>query len=497
MGTRTGPARMERRPRCGPRLALPDGMTLRPACAVFALALALAPAGAGAKVTRKSVAKIWPAHSALALDANGVPHLAYQSPDHRPYHAVLVGNKFASERVENASDAGWDSALGVDGQGHVHLAYHAERMSPSYAQRLVYAFSDGGPWQIEEVDDGGYATSLALDAEDRAHLLYTDGSGNLSYAIQEDVGWELHATGLTANWFRTTSLALDADGHAHASYVRNGGLFGVEAYYATDASGDWEETLLGTHGGQLASLALDAGGKPWIALLTNEAVRLFHDDGMGFVEEPLLDFASVLPGFTIGPDGVALALDAGGRPYVVATIFASSGARGTELQLFLTDDGEGWVATLLGSKNEGFDPVLAVGADGAVEGIWRSGGESSAKLSYFAATFPDLAGAWSGVASGAGQVTATLTVENQGSDKSKGAPVALYLSDDAVLDGGDALLPAKLKVGGLAPDASRALSVAAAVTGPASGRYLIAVIDPGKTNPDLDRADNTVAALVP
>jgi hypothetical protein len=472
-------------------------MSVRSILAASLIALAL-PLPAAAKLTRKTVAKIWPGYSALVLDANGVPHIAYQSPDHRPYYAERVGKKFVSELVDDASDAGWDPALGVDAQGHVHMAYHAERMLPSYAPKLVYAFSDGGPWQTEEVDDGGYATSLALDTDDQAHLFYLGAGGALlRYAQQEDVGWELHDTGFGANSFRTTDLALDADGHAHACYTRNGGAFGVDAYYATDAGGDWEETQLGSTGGHLCSLALDADDRPWVAVLTPAAVLLFHHDGMGWVGETVVDFADVLPGFTVGPDGLALALAADGRPFLIVTIFVSDGAGGVELQVFVAHDGEEWLAAPIGSKDEGFDPVLAVAADGTLHGLWRSLGEDSAKLSYFNATFPDLAGSWSGVAVAGGVATGTLTVENQGSDKSKSVPIALYLSDDAVLDGGDTPIVGKFKVGGVAPGESRAVAIEAELAGPVGGQYLIAVVDPDKDLEDLDRGDNTAAALIP
>jgi hypothetical protein len=467
-------------------------MTVR-AILAATLVVLLLPAAAAAKLTKKSVAKIWPSYSALALDANGVPHIAYQSPDHRPYHAARVGKKFVSELVDDASDAGWHPALGVDSQGHVHMAYHAERMLPTHAQKLVYAFSDGGPWQIEEVDDGGEATSLALDSDDQAHLFYVGASSPLlRYAQQEDLGWEFHDTGLATNSSRTTDLALDADGNAHACYTDDT----IGADYASNAEGDWAETVLDVNA-HLCSLALDADDRPQVATLGPDAVRLFRHDGMGFVEETVVDFTDVLPGYAIGPDGLALALAADGRAFLIVTIFVNDGAGGAELQVFIAHDGEEWLAAPLGNKDEGFDPVLAVAPDGTLHGIWRSLGEDSAKLSYFMATFPDLAGSWSGVAAAAGVVTGTLTVENQGSDKSKSAPVELYLSDDAVLGPGDSLLPGKVKVGSVAPGAERAVAVEAEVAGPVSGTYLIAVIDPDKDIEDLDRSDNTVATPIP
>jgi hypothetical protein len=459
---------------------------------VLVAVVALAPGGALAKVKKKTVAKIWPSGAALALDAAGVPRLAFQSPDHRPFHAVRPDKKFVSEQVEDGRDAGWYAAIGVDSLGRAHMAYHAEQ---GFEQKLVYAFSDGGPWQTEDVDDGGYATSLALDADDQVHLLYTDGSGNLEYAQQEDVGWEFHALGFTANWFRTTSLALDADGNAHACYVRNTG-FGVEAYYATNASGDWAETLLDGEG-HLCSLALDGAGLPWVAVFAPDAVALHHHDGMAWSADTLVDFGLELPGFTIGPDGIALALDAADKPHLVATFFATSAGRGAEVQLFLAHDGEEWRAALLGTKDEGFDPVLAFGPDGVLHGIWRSGGEDQAKLSYLQATFPDLAGSWSGVALLPGGIAGTLTVANEGTDKSKSTPVALYRSADPVWDLGDLPIEAKLKVGSVKPGAARSVEIEVPTFAFASGDYLIAVIDPEKSLDDLDRSDNTVAAQIP
>ena len=118
-------------------------------------------------------------------------------------------------------------------------------------------------------------------------------------------------------------------------------------------------------------------------------------------------------------------------------------------------------------------------------------------LAYFEASFPDLAGSWSGVVAAAGVVSGTLTVENQGTGKAKGVPITLYLSSDATLDPADTRLPAKLEVRGLAPGAERVVRVAVEAAGAVSGLYLIAVIDPNKNLDDLDRSDNTVAAQIP
>jgi hypothetical protein len=219
----------------------------------------------------------------------------------------------------------------------------------------------------------------------------------------------------------------------------------------------------------------------------------------------------------IWPGHSALALDAAGVPhlayqslgfrpfhaarpdqkFVSEQVEDVSDAGSAEVQVFLADDGEEWRAALLGTKDEGFDPVLKVGPDGVLHGIWRSGGEDKAKLSYFQATFPDLAGSWSGVALLPGGVAGTLTVANEGTDKSKSTRVALYRSADPVWDLGDLPIPAQLKLGSVKPGAARRVEIEVPTFAFASGDYLIAVIDPEKSLDDLDRSDNTVAAQIP
>lgn len=112
-------------------------------------------------------------------------------------------------------------------------------------------------------------------------------------------------------------------------------------------------------------------------------------------------------------------------------------------------------------------------------------------------SFPDLAGSWSGVALLPGGVASTLTVANQGTDKSKSTPVALYRSADPVWDLGDLPIPAQLEVGSVKPGAARSVEIEVPTFAFASGDYLIAVIDPEKSLDDLDRSDNTLAAQIP
>jgi hypothetical protein len=249
--------------------------------------------------------------------------------------------------------------------------------------------------------------------------------------------------------------------------------------------------------GALAALALDAAGRPRVAVLTPAQVVWFQHDGAAWSSEVAFDLAQALPFFRFEPDGIALALDAGDRPFLLVTFLATLATKGQEILLLLRHDGEAWRSALLAKKDAGFHPRLVAAPGGGLHGTWQLGAPNSPSLLHGVFTFPDLAGAWGGVGEAGGVVRGTLAVENRGTQRAQGVPVALYRSGDAVLDAGDVFLGPKPRLRSLAPGAASELSIEVELAGDPSGEYLIAVIDPERKLDDLDRRDNTLAAPIP
>jgi hypothetical protein len=167
-----------------------------------------------------------------------------------------------------------------------------------------------------------------------------------------------------------------------------------------------------------------------------------------------------------------------------------------EVSIYGFHDGVGWSGMLLDYKNTGFYPSIAVTSEGEVYGTYctaSKGSKSQAKWVRIA--LPDLTGTWTNVALTGSTVTGTLTVQNNGFDKSVKTTAALWLSDDAEVGEGDELLPVTLKVKSLKPGGVAAIKVNYTHTGPLAGKYVIAVIDPDLLTCDRNLLDNEVPVL--
>ena len=119
-----------------------------------------------------------------------------------------------------------------------------------------------------------------------------------------------------------------------------------------------------------------------------------------------------------------------------------------------------------------------------------------------AAPLPDLTGTWTSVAQKCvnkrGKATCTLTgsidIANQGTATSKATVVRWYLSDDANFSPDDVKLgQAKLSSLGAGQHKAVKLKASVAAGGNASGKFLIAVIDPTALVTESDKSNNNVA----
>lgn len=209
--------------------------------------------------------------TALALDGHGRPLIAY--------HDALAGAlKVAFRRpgggwtIETADPGGpgvivgQDPALALDADGYPHIAYY----DATHAD-LKYVAKDANGWGAPQVvDQSGYvgvAPSLALDYLGRPFVSYWDwGEDDLKLAEYDpEFGWQVGLLAATGSVGRYSSLALDRNGRPHLSFYRGGS--GDLLYSFRKADGSWQAAGVvdsSGHTGIDNALALDSDGNPHI-----------------------------------------------------------------------------------------------------------------------------------------------------------------------------------------------------------------------------------------
>ena len=481
----------------------------------FAAASALALASLSATPTRAGLATETihtgaPGIVGLAVGSDGTVHTSWESTDHKLHYTRISGpsGKKLDQVVDAAAGTPTQSAIALDSTGQPHITYHAQRTNPT-RDVLIHAHFDGMVWQLEELGPGGFSSAVALDAQDRPRIVHAVQNPLTTYSLEythlEDSGWvnEQPGGGIGVSRDAPLSLALDGDDHAHVGLVTPV-LF--EAVYATNASGDWVLTTLPAGDGALgASLALDSLGHPRIAapVTSQGTVRYWQENGADWAYQDLFDPNQLAPNALVVPGAASLVLDAHDRPQILFELEVSPMASDVEFEVAGQGyyDGTQWVLLAVARHTVRWTR-LGIDANGVTYGVYGLGRVFEAKSQRSVALrveLPDLTGQWTGLAvtpasHGKSKVTGTLELANLGPGKSRPAPIALYLSTDATLDGGDTRLPVHLAAGGIAPGGTRQLKVSFAQAGSLAGLYLIAVIDSAHRLDDLDRPNNTIAA---
>ena len=125
-------------------------------------------------------------YSSLALDSADRPHIAYYEQKNPPAggdlrYAYFDGSAWVTETVDSLGAVGAHASLALDAAGLPRIAYFDETN-----QDLKYARYDGSTWQITVVDgagDIGPYTDIALDAAGLPQMSYYDTlDGDLLHA---------------------------------------------------------------------------------------------------------------------------------------------------------------------------------------------------------------------------------------------------------------------------------------------------------------------------
>lgn len=259
--------------------------------------------------------------NALALDAAGGPHIAYQRVETKP-----TGGLSQLMYVQPGS-GGWEAqtvysvtadALGtgvadsldlaLDRAGNPHIGFVTGEFN---ARTLRYAAWGGGKWTVEAVDTfaGTGQVALALDAADQPRLAY--GANELRYAHRQDGQWVVQTVAAAAQSFdiRAASLALGNGDRPSISFY--------DTYMLRLARWNgaaWEIGKVADTNGILsrADLVLDAAGNPQIAYCgTLDRLQVARLAGGDWEIQPVGPAQELQTCY-----GVSLALDGDGHPHM-------------------------------------------------------------------------------------------------------------------------------------------------------------------------------------
>jgi len=425
--------------------------------------------------------------SSIAVDADGHAHIAYLAGSNPKFvlrYAFFNGKSWRRETVDSGNVGPYNS-IAVDSHGHPHIAYSGVEASST----LKYATFDGTSWTTTTVDSGGYSAHLFLDRNDHPHISYALGTigGNvpLRYAHHDGTNWVTETVFNTMLSSGGTSIALNDAGVVYLSFCDQSG----NLYLATYASGSWNIGVLDS--GRRPSLALDSADRPRILYVSDAAVAIKYAAWTGAAWS-----------FTVLPYGNAtsLALDDHDHPHI-----AYGALVGDSLQLtYGVDSGSGFVQVPLSGLDTGHQQIsLALDPLGLphITSSKITPGKVTNTLRYARLQLPEIGGAFQDVSRtslpSGDAVTSTLNVSNGGSTAARAQTVQFYLSDDAALDAGDQAIGTPLNVESIGQGKSKSVRFKNTFPTAVAGKHLIAVLDSGSKNLEIDEGNNTVSATIP
>ncbi len=202
----------------------------------------------------------------LALDSNDVPHISYYDhTDHSIGYAILNGASWDSTVLDNYSGTCEGTSIVIDSSERPLIAYY------NYGS-VKYAEWNGTDWTITVVYEGpgiGYWPSLALDSADNPRISYCDYyNGNLKYAEFDGSAWvesTIESDGYCGYY---SSLAFDSNDEPHvSSYSQSTGAL----RYALRSGYTWETSTVEANAGHYTSIGLDTTDNPHISYMQYNA----------------------------------------------------------------------------------------------------------------------------------------------------------------------------------------------------------------------------------
>lgn len=226
--------------------------------------------------------------TAIAVDGDGVHHVAWTEGD-RLVYANNAGGQFSEpERVAQGDVAGIAIAAARDGTPSISFYDLLTDEEGPAALVRVATRGGGDTWEVETAAEADpnqpMSTGIGIGG-DGAVVAYGSAATTLVARDRGDV-WqseEVDAGGLGVG------LDLDADGNPHVSYYGNDGT--VRHAHSLDGS-TWETSDVGEAGrgpgpDWITSISLDEGGVHWVAWQTADGLGLASNEEGSFTEHEL------------------------------------------------------------------------------------------------------------------------------------------------------------------------------------------------------------------
>ncbi len=198
----------------------------------------------------------------MALDAAGVPFVAYQSldePDHSTLHVARYwGGGWDDEVVDDEGDTGYYTSIVVDGAGYPHVAY-------TDGENLRYARNTPGGWETRTLVRGGVDGPTGITFDGAVPAVSFVKNGKVSYI--DASGRETSSSGGGG----TTTVTGGGGGGCFIATAAFGSLSASEVKTLTalrDASG-----LASRTGAGLVSLYYSVSPAPAAGVRGSESLR--------------------------------------------------------------------------------------------------------------------------------------------------------------------------------------------------------------------------------
>ena len=238
----------------------------------------------------------------IQVNQQGVPQVSWHSHDEEDAgYAVLVDGKWDVQYIQDPGHDGWDNNLAIDSTGQPHVV-SIDPVQFGGSSGVEYATFDGNSWTVEEVGSGPiryeFGTFVAVDSQDRPHVVWFDSNDqDLKYAVKDGGSWQVSTVDSDGDVGRYPSLAVDSQDNPAISYFEPTSESAGYVKVARWDGSQWniqrvdqlESVFTGFFGARkTSSLVFDRDDNPIVAYSDEAIIKVAIWDGSNWITDTVL-----------------------------------------------------------------------------------------------------------------------------------------------------------------------------------------------------------------